>query len=191
MKPYGTAWSIDSTLPLAKQVELVLSWQHDGKLLRDERTKPRLAAGPHGWHSMVEWSTHAFQLVQPLSLLCYQALMEAMMACDLETAGVVKIQVPDSLHLTKDFQLAGANFGEVNSILDLASACGSAFHLGHPVVRIDNVLDVFTRKFGTFAIHAWHYHIDDIEHEEVGIPHYLLYNATTRLLQCYPEVRAY
>ena len=138
---------------------------------------------------MVEWSTHAFHLVEPSSLLCYQALMEALMVCDLETAGVVRVPVPDTLRLSKDFPLAGANFGEVNALFDMASACGSAFHLGRPLVIIESVLDVFTRKFGTFAIHAWHYHAEDIEHQEVGIPHYLLYNATTRLLQCYPEVR--
>ena len=121
-------------------------------------------------------------------MLCYQALMVAITTCDLETAGIRVVEVPDSLHLPKNFALAGASFNEINYIFETASGCGSAFHLGRPLLKIENVLDVFTRTFGTFAIHGWHYHDLDIEHEEAGIPHYLLYNATSRLLQCYPEV---
>ena len=166
------------------------SWQSDGKLLHDERTKPRLSKKrvSHATVGHIEWSTNSFCLVPAKSLLCYQALMVAIMACDLASAGVPKVVPPEKLRLTKDIELKGACFAEINHFFDMASGSGSAFFLAPPLVRIVDVLDVFRRTFGFFAIHVWHYHVEDIEHAENGIPHYVTYNATTRLLQCYPEV---
>ena len=169
-------------------MSLVAAWQEDGKLLRNQSTKPRLTFGPHGPCTLLEWSTNEFRLVEEHSLLCYQALMVAVTTFELATAGIRIVRVPDTLHLSANFPLAGASFTEINHMFDMSTGCGSAFYLGRPLLKIENVLDVFTRSFGTFAIHSWHYHDLDIDHEEAGIPHYLLYNATTRLLQCYPEV---
>ena len=190
LKPSGTAWFLESTLPFDEQVSLVRSWEAEGKLLHDERTKPRLSkAGlSHTAGGHIEWSTNHVCLVPEKSLLCYQALMVAIMTCDLASAGVPTVAPPEKLRLKKDIELQGACFAEINHFFDMASGSGSAFFLAPPLVRIVDVLDVFRRTFGFFAIHVWHYHEEDIEHAEAGIPHYVTYNATTRLLQCYPEV---
>ena len=50
--------------------------------------------------------------------------------------------------------------------------------------------DVFKQTRGVFVMHINHYHEEDIDASRYAeaIPHYITYNAGTRLLQTYPEV---
>ena len=53
------------------------------------------------------------------------------------------------------------------------------------------VWQCFEANEGIFMIDCLHYHIEDIDYaDSEGIPHYIVYNAATRVLFLYPEVQS-
>ena len=210
--PKAEAHCIEPTLPLPRQRAELIAAQEAGILLVDSSTKPRLKGRPHRDDALVEWSTDAFELAEAKVYICYQAAMVAAMAMLLEPAGVVVVEVEHKSKKLKAVpsELAAASFKDIEVMLQLATGPAQAFTPSAPIGKMDSTLDIFRRTFGSFVIHCFHFHEEDIEAADIdlhdgveyykpnyyngkdtvgdAIPHYINYNATTRLLQLYPEV---
>jgi hypothetical protein len=184
--PKGTAWFLDSSRSTAEQHVELLGWRDEGKLLTDTTTKPRTQRGAKG--DVIEWSTNDFVVIEPKSLLCFQALQVSIASSPQELLGLLDMPVP--VDCSRTALLQGASFQQLNTMFEMSSGLARAFVLmqlprDRPVIRTS---DVFRLTFGTFALHGWVYHAEDIlTNIEAGIPHYAMYNATTRLLYLYPE----
>ena len=154
-------------------------------MLTDVHTKPRGKLGPDGY--MLEWSTNQYTLVEAKSLLCYQAAVVLATTLQLSDCGIPRLSIPKSLS-HPDHR---ATFTRLNIMFDVADGPGSAFCAHHTFYRMDSALEVFSARMGTFLLHSWHYIEEDMDAREYteGITHYIVWNATTRLLHLYPEVR--
>ena len=168
-----------------EQIAELDTLRQNGKLLTDITTKPRERSGGMGGR-VIEWATNVFVLVEAKSFLCYQAVMIAALSLTLIEIGVEAIPIPeDPKHPDQ-----GASFAQLNEQLASSDGVGQAFTLSKVLRRIATVLDVFNQSFGIYVIHCFHYNAEDIDYpdEAESIPHYICYNAATRLLQLYPEV---
>lgn len=72
-----------------------------------------------------------------------------------------------------------------------AQGLGKLFRLRKLDYDIMRIPDIFKCPDGIYLIHCFHYHWEDIDYHEEGvekIPHYIVYNAGTRVLYTNPEV---
>ena len=179
------ACCIDASQSIDEQHAEIEVKRAEGLVLTDVHTKPRGKLGPDGY--MLEWSTNQYTLVEAKSLLCYQAAVVLATTLQLSDCGIPRLSIPKSLS-HPDHR---ATFTQLNIMFDVADGPGSAFRLSHTFDRMDSALEVFSARMGTFLIHSWHYIEEDMDAREYteGITHYVVWNATNRLLHLYPEVR--
>ena len=188
-RPKGGAWFIEPTKTIGEQIDELDKHRQEGRLLVDTKTKPRERGSGTTGGRIIEWGTNTFVLVEAKSFLCYQAAIIAALSATLTEIGVQAIPIPeDPKHPDQ-----GASFAQLNQQLATSEGVGQAFTLGKVLRRMETVLDVFAQSFGTYVIHCFHFNDEDIDfpQEAESIPHYICYNAATRLLQLYPEVRAF
>jgi hypothetical protein len=196
-RPIGIAWCIEPSRSLEEQRGDLSLLRRQGKLLINSTTKPRLFLRCAEFQQpLVEWSTNEFELVEAKQFLCHQAAQVAFMAMTLEDSGLPKLAVPSQVRSSGEAQLHGASFKQMNEEHQRSQECpASAFVLMKSrFLELRCIADVFKKAmYGTFVFHTWHFHAEDIEFAEPGsgIPHYMVYNATIRLLQLYPEVNAH
>ena len=77
---------------------------------------------------------------------------------------------------------ARANFKQLSDML-----ASGPFRLRKPLLA--DVCDVFRQSLGIFLIHCEVVHAEDFDVEDCeSVPHYIVYNAGTRVLFLYPEV---
>ena len=188
-RPKGGAWFIEPTKTIDEQIDELDKYRQEGRLLVDTKTKPRERGSGTTGGRIIEWGTNTFVLVEAKSFLCYQAAIIAALSATLTEIGVQAIPIPeDPKHPDQ-----GASFAQLNQQLATSEGVGQAFTLGKVLRRMETVLDVFAQSFGIYVIHCFHFNDEDIDfpQEAESIPHYICYNAATRLLQLYPEVRAF
>jgi hypothetical protein len=85
---------------------------------------------------------------------------------------------------------AGADFASLNMRLQGCSALGNLFVWTKiPTAWGWTVRDVLLADRGVYALHAEHYHAEDMDYEDAeGIPHYVAVNMSTRVMCLYPEI---
>ena len=96
------------------------------------------------------------------------------------TAGLPQVAYPRNQHDVA----ARANFKQLSEMLE-----SGPFRFRKPLLR--DVCDVFRQSSGIFLIHCEVVHAEDFELEDrltESVPHYIVYNAGTRVLFLYPEV---
>ena len=96
------------------------------------------------------------------------------------TAGLHQVAYPRNQHDVA----ARANFKQLSAML-----ASGPFRLRKPLLA--DVCDVFRQSYGIFLIHCEVVHAEDFEVEDgltESVPHYIVYNAGTRVLFLYPEV---
>lgn len=84
----------------------------------------------------------------------------------------------------------GYSFHMINKVLQQSSGYGRLFLLINDCDASDSAVDVFRKKEGVYLIHSYYFHKEDVDfpHAE-PVHHYIVYNAGTRVLFLYPEVR--
>lgn len=213
-KTKNGAACINPEATLEEQQEMIDMELANGALVTSCSTvKPRLNKG------LVEWITVEYVLAEGHCSaggtlhVCWQAAMVAFTACTAEAlgknastpqshtcmashclthepAGMEWIPKPET---TKD-PLGFATFSQIGEALSLCSGLGTAFFLRTPFTPFACVYDVFRVRYGTFCLCTNHFHDEDMEvagrKDTERIPHLIVWNATNRLLQLYPEVRA-
>ena len=94
----------------------------------------------------------------------------------------------DAMPIFIDMKL---DFKKLNERLHACTFLGSFFRLVK-LKGVDprfTVRDLFSLRDGVYVIHAWVYHPDDCDCEYAeGVPHYVVWNAGTRLLNLLPEL---
>ena len=185
LRPKGTAAFVDPTMSLDNQLAVLTRLRDDGVLLTNTTTKPQTMSITMRTQRRMEWSTNEFLLVEAKSVSCWQAALVALTNCELATLGVDEVSATDTKH-----PLYGASFTTIASILSASNY--PLFELRKPLhsKQLTCIHDVFKLTFGMFLIFCHIYHPEDIdvtEYEVEGVPHYIVWNATSRLLQLYPE----
>lgn len=86
---------------------------------------------------------------------------------------------------------SGLSFTDLNEMLANSERLGQLFSLVKWSKKTKLAAsDVFTMKDGIYIVHSYYYHSDDIDFKYAeAIDHYIVYNAGTRVLFLYPEVR--
>ena len=182
VKPKGEADFIEPTLSLEEQTTTLNDLRATGKLAIDTKTKPWSRSKSGAAHCVV-WSTNAFCLVEAKTVSCWNAAIVALTATPLAVLGIDVTPAGGP----------GATFAEINKCLANSTGLGRHFTLGPPagVKNWQGIHDVFKAAYGSFIIFCYHYHEEDIEVPfsecPEGIPHHIVWNATTGLLQLYPE----
>mmetsp|Transcript_20505 Transcript_20505/g.51180 ORF Transcript_20505/g.51180 Transcript_20505/m.51180 type:complete len:360 (+) Transcript_20505:77-1156(+) len=137
------------------------------------------------FNALIGYNTDEVYLVPARSLSCSQAALVAATGCSIDELGI-PLQDP------KDKK--GLSFNMLNNILKDSSGFGRLFILMNESSKdheLDSAVDVFSKKEGVYIIHSYYHHPEDVgfSHAE-PIHHYIVYNAGTRVLFLYPEVRA-
>ena len=124
----------------------------------------------------ITYVTDSVVLTEPRILCCAQAAVVHATGMTLEELGLDKIDIS-----------SGLGFSAIQGLLQLG-ALSSAFVLRKPA-NLTTSVDVFRCNHGVFLIHCFHYHSEDKDFDmKETIPHYVVYNAATRVLFLYPEV---
>jgi len=159
------------------------------------------------FNALIGYNTDEVYLVPARSLSCSQAALVAATGCSIDELGersharspkamltfpscFVVLGIP--LQDPKDKK--GLSFNMLNNILKDSSGFGRLFILMNESSKdheLDSAVDVFSKKEGVYIIHSYYHHPEDVgfSHAE-PIHHYIVYNAGTRVLFLYPEVRA-
>jgi hypothetical protein len=164
---------------------------------------------------IVQYRTNDIELACAGKLSCFDAALVHATACTMQVLGIVPLEpsaahglafstlnrrLQESTGVGEFFQLTKcAPQSNPNCLIHLQSKpCTHA-----PLVQCANkvargrhglpclVWHCFEATKGIFIIDCLHYHIEDIDYaDSEGIPHYIVYNAETRVLFLYPEVQS-
>ena len=128
--------------------------------------------------AMVAWATDAIELVKSKTLVCYQSAVVNALGVSLATLGIQQVPYPRDQH----DHGARASFKDIQSMLH-------DFELRKEGIDFGNVTEVFTQTSGVYLLSASVTHPEDADCEYAElIPHYLVYNAGTRVFFLNPEV---
>lgn len=132
---------------------------------------------------LMAYRTDDVALVQdPSSYTCAQFAVMAATALSAQELGMVLVEPSEESSIPFKF-INECCFGAARGL-------GNLFRLRKLDYDILRIPDIFKVPNGVYIIHCFHYHEEDIEFEEdvEGIPHYIVYNAGTRVLHTNPEV---
>jgi hypothetical protein len=127
------------------------------------------------------WATDAVHLLPDKTFVCHQAALVLATASSLQDLGIEHEPVPSNNRAAT----TGASFKGLNDALPYLSP----FELRK--VSFASALDVFRAREGVYIIHTEVTDREDcdVPHDETEtIPHYVVFNAGTRVLFCLPEV---
>ena len=218
-KTKNGAACINPEATLAEQQEMIDMELANGALVTSCSTvKPRLNKGLVEWITVEYMLAEGHCSAGGTLHVCWQAAMVAFTSCTAEAlgknasspqshtcmashclthepAGMEWIPKPETFSSSKRRDLLGfATFSQIGEALSLCSGLGTAFFLRTPFTQFACVYDIFRVRYGTFCLCTNHFHAEDMEvagrKDTERIPHLIVWNATNRLLQLYPEVRA-
>jgi hypothetical protein len=129
---------------------------------------------------LLDFRTDHSEFVPQGVLSCFDAALVHITASTLDQLGVLALPPTAGYGLT---------FVQLNERLASSTGVGKLFVLCRPM-HIYSVAHVFLETTGCFIIHSLHYHVEDMGvYGTESIAHYIVYNADTRVLFLYPEVR--
>jgi hypothetical protein len=129
---------------------------------------------------LLDFRTDHSEFVPQGVLSCFDAALVHITACTLGQLGIL------ALPPTAGY---GLDFARLVERLASSTGVGKLFTLCRPK-HISCVAHVFQETTGCFMVHCLHYHVEDMGvHGTQSIAHYIVYNADTRVLFLYPEVR--
>lgn len=172
----GGFHAISATVSIPRQIARLNQLRQEGLV----RTSPNVNRTGKGL--MVAWATNAVALVEAKSMVCYQACLVNAVGVSLAHLGIAAAPLPRDQY----DPAARASFKDMQTML---GGGGSDFELRKEGIDFDWVMEVFTQTVGVYLLYAsvTHWEDADFEHAEV-VPHYIVYNAGTRVLFLNPEV---
>ena len=167
--------AIDATKSVAKQMADLDELREQGYV----RQSPRgMISNGRGREEMVAWATDVIELVKSKTLVCYQSALVNALGVSLASLGMPQVPYPRDQHDPG----ARASFKEIQKMLH-------DFELRKDGVEFGEVTQVFTQTSGVYLLSAYVTHSEDADFEYAElIPHYVVYNAGTRVLFLNPEV---
>ena len=175
----GGAAFIAPLLSIDDQIAMISHEQQIGTMITSCSTKSRVHLGN------IEYSSVEYVICEGGKFVCWQAMMAHASSLSLDDLGIEQFAPTRG-----DLALGYATFAEVNYAFSISTGLGRAFELCKPFAALHCLYDFFKLRFGTFVFWVRHYHEEDMDFGDKAdwISHYITWNATTRLLQCYPEV---
>ena len=170
----GTFHGIECSKTIPEQMAELDDLRRQGRV----RNSPTAMVAQNG---LFPWATDAVHLLPDKTFVCYQAALVLATASPLQDLGIEHEPVPSNNRAAT----TGASFLD----LHVALTRNSPFRLRKTC--FPSALDLFRARDGVYIIHTEVTDKEDCdvphEHTET-IPHYVVFNAGTRVLFCLPEV---
>ena len=170
----GTFHGIECSKTIPEQMAELDDLRRQGRV----RNSPTAIVASHGFFP---WATDAVHLLPDKTYVCHQAALVLATASSLQDLGIEHEPVPSNNRAAT----TGASFKGLNDAL----LGNSPFELRK--VSFASAGDVFRAREGVYIIHTEVTDREDcdVPHDETEtIPHYVVFNAGTRVLFCLPEV---
>ena len=168
--------AISATKSVAQQVADLDKLREQGIVRQSPRVV--ISGGCGGQRDMVAWATDVIELVKSKTLVCYQSALVNALGVSLPSLGMQQVPYPRDQHDPG----ARASFKDIQTMLH-------DFELRKEGLDFEVMTQVFTQTSGVYMLSAYVTHAEDTEWEYAElIPHYVVYNAGTRVLFLNPEV---